>query len=90
MANLNKLKLDDVRNVDISPTKFNRLIRKIKWIFCIKLRNRHDVTLLTRNGILTFSSKDKTIGRMLYLDRHFEFDGITFFTKFLTDKRVFN
>ena len=38
---------------------------------------------LTRNGVLTFNSKDKTTGRILHVDRNHEFDDMCHYTNML-------
>lgn len=49
-----------------------RLLRKLKWLFGTYLMPRHIATVRTKNGILSFDSKDRTLGRALNVDREFE------------------
>lgn len=56
--------------------KLTRLGRKLRWFFLVYLMPRHDATVMTRNGLLSFDSRDRTLGRSLHLEREFEFDGM--------------
>lgn len=49
-----------------------RLLRKLKWLFGTYLMPRHIATVRTKNGILSFDSKERTLGRALNVDREFE------------------
>ena len=62
----------------------------LRWLFTVWLRKRHDSTILTRNGVLVFDSKDKTIGRMLHTLRNFEFEEITNTIQFLRSQGILN
>ena len=63
-----------VKSVNFHPGRLLRLGRKIVWFFSVFIMPRHDATVLTRNGFLTFNSKDKTTGRILHVYRNHEFD----------------
>ncbi len=56
--------------------KLTRLFRKLRWFFLVYILPRHDATVLTKNGLLSFDSRDRTLGRSLHLEREFEFDGM--------------
>lgn len=56
--------------------KLRRFFRKLKWFFGVYLMPRHDATIMTLNGLLSFDSKDRTLGRSLYVEREFEIDGM--------------
>lgn len=56
--------------------KLTRLFRKLRWFFLVYLLPRHDDTVMTKNGLLSFDSRDRTLGRSLHLEREFEFDGM--------------
>ena len=56
--------------------KLTRLGRKLRWFFLVYLMPRHDATVMTKNGLLSFDSRDRTLGRSLHLEREFEFDGM--------------
>ena len=49
-----------------------RFLRKLSWLFGTYLLPRHIATVKTENGILSFDSKDRTLGRALNIDREFE------------------
>jgi FkbM family methyltransferase len=49
-----------------------RLLRKLRWLFGTYLMPRHIATVRTDNGILSFDSKDRTLGRALNVDKEFE------------------
>ena len=74
--------------IDIKPNKLKRLLRKINWLFSVYLPARHDATVLTRNGLLTFDSKDKTTGRILHVYRNHEFEDMMEIVAFLREKGV--
>lgn len=68
--------LESIKNVNFHPGKLLRFARKFIWFFSVYILPKHDATVLTRNGILTFNSKDKTTGRILHVYRNHEFDEI--------------
>lgn len=68
------MNLELVKSVNFHPGKLLRLGRKIAWFFTVYILPKHDATVLTRNGYLTFNSKDKTTGRILHVYRNHEFD----------------
>lgn len=74
--------------IDIKPNKLKRFIRKANWFFSVYLLKRHDATVLTRNGLLAFDSKDKTTGRILHVYRNHEFDDMMEIVAFLREKGV--
>jgi len=49
-----------------------RFLRKLRWLFGTYLLPKHIATAKTENGILSFDSKDRTLGRALNIDREFE------------------
>ncbi|MDH5180676.1 MAG: FkbM family methyltransferase [Gammaproteobacteria bacterium] len=53
-----------------------RFLRKLRWFFLVYILPRHDATIMTKNGLLSFDSRDRTLGRSLHLEREFEFDGM--------------
>ncbi len=81
---------ETLAEVNIHPNKLLRLGRKIKWLFEVYLKPQHDSVVLTRNGKLTFNSKDKTTGRILHVYRNHEFDEMYDAVKFLESKQIFN
>lgn len=74
--------------IDIKPNKLKRFLRKANWFFSVYLPARHDATVLTRNGLLAFDSKDKTTGRILHVYRNHEFNDMMEIVAFLRDKGV--
>ena len=56
--------------------KLSRFIRKLRWFFLVYIRPQHDATVMSKNGLLSFDSRDRTLGRSLHLEREFEFDGM--------------
>ena len=56
--------------------KLTRLMRKLRWFFLVYCLPRHDASVMTKNGLLSFDSRDRTLGRSLHLEREFEFDGM--------------
>lgn len=64
------------RKVNYRPSKIKRLLRKFHWALFTYLPPQHDHTVLTRNGVLTFNSKDRTTGRILCVQRNHEFEDI--------------
>ncbi|VAW99162.1 hypothetical protein MNBD_GAMMA23-1477 [hydrothermal vent metagenome] len=74
--------------IDIKPNKLRRFLRKASWFFNVYLPKRHDATVLTRNGLLTFDSKDKTTGRILHVYRNHEFSDMMKIVAFLREKGV--
>ncbi|VAX10269.1 hypothetical protein MNBD_GAMMA25-43 [hydrothermal vent metagenome] len=85
---MKKFDQSTLANIDFKPGKLKRLLRKIKWLFTVYLPARHDATVLTRNGLLTFDSKDKTTGRILHIYRNHEFDDMMEIVEFLRVKGV--
>ena len=71
---MKKFDYSQLINIDIKPNKLKRFLRKASWFFNVYLRKPHDATVVTRNGILSFNSKDKTTGRILHVYRNHEFD----------------
>jgi FkbM family methyltransferase len=51
------------------------ILRRVAWAVLHRLSAR-TLTARTRHGVLSFSSKDRAIGRLLYADRAFEIDKI--------------
>ncbi len=76
----------DYRTVDYHPGRLKRLLRKLFWLLLVYLPARRLTTVLTRNGSLTFDSKDKTTGRILHIYRNHEFDEMMLVVQFLRDK----
>ncbi len=76
----------DYRAVDYHPGQLKRLLRKLFWLLVVYLPARRQATVLTRNGRLTFDSKDKTTGRILHVHRNHEFDEMMLVVRFLRDK----
>ncbi|MCK5817901.1 MAG: FkbM family methyltransferase [Psychromonas sp.] len=64
----------NLNSINYHPGKFLRLWRKINWYFKVFFRPRHIATITTANGVLSFDSKDKKTGRIIYVYRHFEYD----------------
>jgi FkbM family methyltransferase len=63
-----------IKKVNFNPGKFLRFIRKAYWaLFVYYLRKNHISTVLTRNGLLHYESRDRTVGRILEVYRHFDF-----------------
>ncbi len=75
-------------HIDIKPNKLKRFIRKANWLFSVYLPARHDAIVLTRTGLLTFDSRDKTTGRILHIYRNHEFNDMMEIVAFLRDKGV--
>jgi len=42
----------------------------------VYLLPQHDASIMTKNGLLSFDSRDCTLGRSLHQEREFEFDGM--------------
>jgi len=70
-------------HINYHPGKLTRFLRKLAWFFTVYLPPERNVTIPTRNGILTFNSKDKTTGRNLYIRREHEFDEMTGYVSLL-------
>ena len=51
------------------------ILRRVAWAVLHRLPAR-TLTARTKHGVLSFSSKDRAIGRLLYADRAFEIDKI--------------
>lgn len=66
--------------------KLKRLLRKLVWFFTVYIIPRHDSTIKVKNGILTFDSKDRTIGRSLYLEGDFDYSEIHKLVGFLKNE----
>lgn len=62
------------RHINYHPGKLLRFVRKLVWFLTVYLPPQRAVTISTRNGVLTFNSKDKTTGRNLFVHRNHEFD----------------
>lgn len=77
------MNLKSVKSVNYHPGKLLRLARKIIWFFSVYILPKHDATVLTRNGLLTFNSKDKTTGRFLHVYRDHEFDEMMLYISML-------
>lgn len=56
------------------PSKFERFLRRMRWMFGTYMGSRHVATAETANGVLSFDSKDRTLGRQLCVYGHFEYD----------------
>jgi len=67
--------------------KLTRLGRKLTWLFTVYLQSPHVATVQTKNGLLSFYNKDRTLGRSLYIEREFEFDGMQSCVKLLVDNK---
>lgn len=59
-----------------SPGKFERFVRRLRWMFGVYLRPQHIATTDCANGLLSFDSKDRTLGRQLCVYGDFEYDGM--------------
>ncbi len=77
------MNIQSVKSVNFHPGKLLRLGRKIAWFFTVYIWPKHDATVLTRNGVLAFNSKDKTTGRILHVYRNHEFDEMTRYVNML-------
>ena len=49
-------------------------IRKLRFEFGRRFQPAADITCETKNGLMTFSNKDRSIGRRLYSRRHWSWD----------------
>jgi FkbM family methyltransferase len=78
----------DLEQIDFHPGKLKRFLRKAYWLLRVYLPKRHDATVLTRNGLLTFDSKDKKTGRILHVYRNHEFDDMLAIVQHLRNKGV--
>ena len=56
------------------PSKFERFVRRMRWMFGTYAGKRHVATVDTANGLLSFDSKDRSLGRQLSVYGHFEYD----------------
>ncbi len=72
-----------ISTVNYHPNRLTRFLRKLAWYFTVYLPTERKVTIPTRNGLLTFNSKDKTTGRNLYIRREHEFDDMMDFVSLL-------
>jgi len=66
--------------------KIIRFKRRMQWLFGVYLRAKHISTVKTWNGLLSFDSKDRTLGRSLHVEREFERELMINSVKFLKDK----
>lgn len=66
--------LRTIQSVNFHPGRLLRFARKAAWFFKVYLPPEHHATVLTRNGLLTVNSKDKTTGRILHVHRNHEFE----------------
>ncbi len=55
------------------PNKVQRFSRRMAWMFGVYLKPRHVATVETLNGVLSFDSKDRWLGRQLCVYREFEY-----------------
>lgn len=78
----------DYKTVDYHPGRLKRLFRKLLWLVVVYLPHRRPATVLTRNGLHTFDSKDKTTGRILHVYRNHEFDEMMLVVQYLRDKKL--
>jgi FkbM family methyltransferase len=69
--------------LNIHPNRYLRFARRLRWFFAVYLPPRHTGTIETENGLLSFDSKDRQLGRTLHVYRHFEIDGIEFVREWL-------
>lgn len=76
----------DLEKINFHPGKLRRFLRKARWLLSVYLPGQHDATVLTRNGLLTFDSKDKKTGRILHVYRNHEFDEMMAIANYLRDK----
>lgn len=67
--------------------KLTRLGRKLTWLFTVYLQSPHVASVETKNGLLSFYNKDRTLGRSLSVEREFEFDGMHSCVKLLVDNK---
>jgi FkbM family methyltransferase len=65
-----------MNKINSNPGKFTRFLRKLYWLFFVYLTPRHDHTIETENGLLSFDSKDRKLGRFLHIYREFEYQDI--------------
>jgi len=66
-----------IKNVNYHPNKLRRFLRKVYWaLFIYYLKPNHIVSVLTRTGLLNYESKDRVVGRILEVQRHFDFSQI--------------
>lgn len=69
--------------MNIRPNRYRRFARRLKWFFTVYILPRHVATIETENGLLSFDSKDRQLGRTLHVYRQFEMDGIEFVRRWL-------
>ena len=55
------------------PGRLLRLLRRLRWLFTVYLPPRHIATTNTANGLLSFDSKDRSLGRQLCVYGEFEY-----------------
>jgi FkbM family methyltransferase len=69
--------------IDFHPARWKRFVRKLDWLVRVYLRPQHIASVQTQNGLLSFDSKDKTTGRLLWVYRQHEFDEIQSVAEYL-------
>ncbi len=63
-------------------------LRKIRFEYGRRFQPPADITCETKNGLMTFSNKDRCIGRRLFARRHWSWDMIQRCRKLLIDERL--
>ncbi len=80
-----------IKNVNYHPNKLRRFLRKAYWgLFVYYFRPNHIVSVLTRTGLLKYESRDRVVGRILEVQRHFDFSQIESTKKLLKKIGVLN
>lgn len=80
-----------IKNVNYHPNKLRRFLRKAYWaLFIYYLKPNHIVSVLTRTGLLNYESKDRVVGRILEVQRHFDFSQIESTEKHLKKIGILN
>lgn len=80
-----------IKNVNYHPSKLRRFLRKAYWaLFIYYFRANHIVSVLTRTGLLKYESRDRVVGRILEVQRHFDFSQIESTEKLLKRIGVLN
>jgi len=80
-----------IKNVNYHPGKLRRFLRKAYWgLFIYYLRPNHIVSVLTRTGLLKYESRDRVVGRILEVQRHFDFSQIESTEKLLKKIGILN
>lgn len=73
-----------MQSVNFHPGKLRRFFRKLYWAFFIYYFRKHHIsTVLTRNGLLSYESRDRTVGRILEVYRHFDLQSHLDVTEFM-------